>query len=121
MDSQASYPFYNIFGRFFRSLRRTPRLLQSDSIDFLFYGQGVQDRHRNAEKQADPAVEDYEGVAKCALELFKAASCCARIGDTPAGGHRLTWPNRTDLARRAIADRKYKVHPGRTRFRKFLP
>ena len=85
-------------------------LLTADMVDFFLDGELVESREGKAEEQADPAVQDKEGVAKSAVDLLWAASDGSGIGDTPMRGDGLSGPNGADFLSGIVADGKDKVH-----------
>ena len=96
------------------------RSLVPDLVEFLLEREIVEAGKRQAQKQADSAIEQEESFAKGAL-----ISLCSLngggIGNAPMRGHRLAGPHRADFLRRVVADREDEIELGRPGLSKLLP
>ena len=72
-------------------------------------------------KMTDAAVEHHECVAKSSRYLIGSTFDSGRVGNTPVGSQRLSWPNGTHLLRGVVTNREYEVQFGRPRLRELFP
>src|SRR5712672_4318699 len=93
----------------------------TDAVDFFLDSEFVEAGQRQAQQQADSALENHECIAECAFHLFRRTGHCGRIGNAPMRGHRLSRPNRADLFRCAITDSEHKIEMWCSGFREFIP
>ena len=52
----------------------------ADIVDFFLEGESIQGRKGKTEKQADPSVQEEEGVAESPLHFFSYSVDSGRIG-----------------------------------------
>ena len=98
-----------------------PDLLLSDAVDFSLQGEGVKRCQRQAEEEADAAIESDEGFGRRPARFPRRSLHGRRIGDAPMSRHRLTRPIGADFLRCVVADSEYKVKWRRVGPRELVP
>src|SRR3954468_4808338 len=69
---------------------------------------------RQVEERADPALQELEGAKEGLFFVRVRPFDSGRVLDAPMRDGRVSWPHRTDLTSRAVADGEHKVHDRRS-------
>src|SRR5215472_4283299 len=93
----------------------------SDLLDFLLDRQFIETGKRQAQEQADAAIEYVEGIAKDTFYALCRSFDGSRIGNAPICGHWLTRPNGAHFFGGVITNSNDEIHFWSARLGKFIP
>jgi hypothetical protein len=93
----------------------------SNLLDFLLDRQFIETRKRQAQQQANSAIENVEGITKGTFYALWRPFDGSRVGNAPIRGHWLTRPNRADFFGRVITNSNNEIHFWSARLGKFIP
>ena len=83
--------------------------MATNDVNFLLQSEPIHSCQRQAEEEADPAIQENEGVAESPPHLFMCSLHHCGIGDAPMRRHRLAGPYGTDFIRGVVANGEDKV------------
>ena len=93
----------------------------ANAVNFFLNRHLSKNRERQAEEQADAAVQRDVRIAKGPRDLFRRARDGGGIGNAPVRSDGLAGPDGAGFLRGVVANRKDKMHFGRAGLGEFVP